>query len=75
METQRQHTHGHGGEGEGEMNGERSREAYTLTQVNRQPVGICRMTQGAQTGLCNNLERREGDSRGRGQSSPVVNSC
>ena len=49
METQRQHTHGHGGEGEGEMNGERSREAYTLTHVNRQPVGICRMTQGAHT--------------------------
>ena len=25
-------------------------EAYTLTHVNRQPMGICYMTQGTQTG-------------------------
>ena len=25
-------------------------EAYTLTHVNRQPMGICCMTQGTQTG-------------------------
>ena len=37
-------------EGEGEMNPESSMDAYTLTYVNRQPMGICRMTQGTQTG-------------------------
>jgi len=37
-------------EGEGEMNGERSMDACTPTFVNRQPVGICCMTQGTQTG-------------------------
>ena len=39
-----------GGEGEGEMNGESSMEAYTLTYVNRQPLGIYFMgIQGTQT--------------------------
>ena len=37
-------------EGESEMNGESSMEAYTLTHVNRQPMGICCTTQGTQTG-------------------------
>ena len=36
-------------EGEGEMNGESSMDTCTLTFVNRQPVGICCMTQGTQT--------------------------
>ena len=52
-------TYGQGwveGEGEGEMNGESSMEAYILTYVSRQPMGICCMTQGTQTGFCNNLE-------------------
>ena len=47
---------GRGEEGEGEMNGESSMEAYTLTYVNRQPMGICCMTQGTQPGLGNNLK-------------------
>ena len=34
----------------GEMNGESSMGAYTLTYVNRWPMGICCMTQGTQTG-------------------------
>ena len=37
-------------EGEGAMNPESSMDAYTLTYVNKQPMGICRMTQGTQTG-------------------------
>ena len=41
---------GWGEEGEGETNGESSMEACTLTYVNRWPMGICRMTQGTQTG-------------------------
>ena len=41
---------GAGEEGEGETNGESSLEACTLTYVNRWPMGICRMTQGPQTG-------------------------
>ena len=36
-------------EGDGEINGEGSGDAYTLTYVNREPVGICCMTQGTQT--------------------------
>ena len=36
-------------EGEGEMNGESSMDACTPTFINRQPVGICCMTQGTQT--------------------------
>ena len=40
-----------GGEGgEGEMNGKSSMDAYTLTYVNREPMGICCMTQGTQSG-------------------------
>ena len=40
-----------GGEGgEGEMNGKSSMDAYTLIYVNREPMGICCMTQGTQTG-------------------------
>ena len=39
-----------GKEREGEINGESSVDAYTLTHVNRQPTGICCMTQGTQTG-------------------------
>ena len=54
----REQTHDKGGgeEGEGEVNEESSMEAYALTYVNRQPMGICCMTQGTQTGLCNNLD-------------------
>ena len=37
-------------EGEGEINGESSIEANTSTYVNRQPMGICCMTQGTQMG-------------------------
>ena len=37
-------------EREGEINGESSIDACTLTHVNRQPMGICCMTQGTQTG-------------------------
>ena len=40
-------------EGDGEINGEGSGDAYTLTYVNRQPMGIFSMTQRTQTGLCN----------------------
>ena len=39
-----------GGGEKGEMNGESSMEAYTPTYVNRQPMGICYMTQGTQMG-------------------------
>ena len=39
-----------GEEREGEMKRESSMEAYTLTHVNRQPMGVCCMTQGTQTG-------------------------
>ena len=39
-----------GQEEEGEINGESSMDAYTLTYVNRQSMGICCMTQGTQTG-------------------------
>ena len=41
---------GGGDEGESEMTGESSVDAYTLTYVNREPMGICWMTQGTQTG-------------------------
>ena len=37
-------------EREGEINGDSSMDAYTLTYINRQPMGICCMTQGIQTG-------------------------
>ena len=40
---------GGGEEGEDEMNGESSVETYTLPYV-KQPMGICCMTQGTQTG-------------------------
>ena len=40
---------GHSREGEGGMNGESSMETYTVPYVNTEPVGICRMPQGAQT--------------------------
>ena len=39
-----------GEQGEGEMNEDSSMDAYTQTYVNRQPMGICCMTQGNQTG-------------------------
>ena len=41
---------GGGEEEEGQINGESSMGAYTLTYVKRQPMGICCMTQGTQTG-------------------------
>ena len=41
---------GWGEEGEGEMNGQSSVDAYTLTYVNRRPMGICYKTQRTQTG-------------------------
>ena len=37
-------------EGEREINEESAMDAYRVTQVNRQPMGICCMTQGTQTG-------------------------
>ena len=36
---------GGGNEGESEINEENSMGAYTLTYVNREPMGICCMTQ------------------------------
>ena len=56
-------------------------DAYTLTYVNRQPMGICHMTQGTQTGALLQPKgigmggRWEGDSRVRGHMYPKVNSC
>ena len=41
---------GGGNEGEGETNEENSMDAYTLTYVNRQQMGICYMTRRTQTG-------------------------
>ena len=41
---------GGGQDGESEMNGESSMDAYAPTFVNRQPMGICCMAQGTQTG-------------------------
>ena len=41
---------GVGEEGQGEMNGESSMDAYTLTYVNREPMGICCITHRTQTG-------------------------
>ena len=37
---------GGGEEGEGEVNGEHSMDVYAVANVNRQPMGICCMTQG-----------------------------
>ena len=45
----RKQTCRHGREGESETSGERSMETYTVPHANRQPVGICSMTQEAQT--------------------------
>ena len=56
---------GGGEEGEGEMNGESSMDAYTLTYVNRQPMGIHCMTQELKLGLRNNLEGWEWVGGGR----------
>ena len=36
--------------------GESGMERYTLSHVNRAPVGICRMTQELNLGLCDNFE-------------------
>ena len=41
---------GRGEEGMGEINGESSTDAFILTYVNSQPMGICCMTQGTQMG-------------------------
>ena len=41
---------GRGEEREGERNEESSMGTYTLTYVKRQPMEICCMTQGSQTG-------------------------
>lgn len=66
MQTQRRDVRTRvGGEGEGETHGERSRDAYTLTYVNRQSMGTFCMTRGTQTGLCNNLDRWEWAGSGR----------
>ena len=49
----REETYGQGRveeEGEGEVNGGSSVEAYILTYVRRQPIGICCVAQGTQTG-------------------------
>ena len=65
---------GWGEEGEGGLSGESSTEAYTLTYV-KQPMGICWMTQGTQTGLLEQPRgvgkggRWQGGSRGWGHMS------
>ena len=41
---------GWGRRGRGEIKGESSMEACTITYVNREPTGICYMTQGTQSG-------------------------
>ena len=41
---------GGGQDEQSEMNGESSMDAYAPTFVNRQPMGICYMAQGTQTG-------------------------
>ena len=41
---------GGGQDGEGKINGKSSMDAYAPTFVNRQPMGICCMAQGTQTG-------------------------
>ena len=46
---QREQTYGHR-QGPGGQRGESGMDVYTLTYVNRQPMGICCMTQGTQTG-------------------------
>ena len=42
---------GGGEEEEGEINGDSGMDAYTLTYVSRQSMGISCMTQGTQTGV------------------------
>ena len=39
--------------------------SYTLTSVKTQPMGTCRLTQGTQAGLCDNLEGWEWTGGGR----------
>ena len=46
----REQTMEKGGGEEGEINGDISMDAYTLTYVNRYPMGICSMTQRTQMG-------------------------
>ena len=63
------------------MNGESNMEAYTLTYVNKQPMGICCRTQGTQTGTLS--QPREWDGVGGGREvkkggdicTPMVNIC
>ena len=61
--------------------GESSMDAHTLTHVNIWPMATCWVTQGIQTGLCNNLEgwewvrgRRE-TQEGGDICTHMVNSC
>ena len=64
----------------GGTNGESSVETYALPYV-KQPVGISCTTQGAQTGLCDNLQGWEGVGGGgkvqeRGDTGiPAADSC
>ena len=63
------------------MNGESSMEAYTLTFVNRWPMGICCMTQGTQTGALYQPKRVrrggrwEGAQEGGDICIPMTESC
>lgn len=61
--------------GDSEINGEGSRDAYTLSYVNRQPMGIFSMTQRTQTGLCNTWRvEMVGGIFKEGLCTPMVNS-
>ena len=61
---QREQTYGHSGEGEGGVNGESSKETYTLPYV-KEPVEICCMMQSSTPGLWDNLEGWDGVRDGR----------
>ena len=55
---------GGGEEGEGKMHGEKTIEIYKTT-CNRQPMGICSMTQGTQTGALQQPEGWDEEEDGR----------
>ena len=61
---EKEQTYGHSGAGEGGVNGESSRETYTLPYV-KEPVEICCMMQSSTPGLCDNREGWDGVRDGR----------
>ena len=69
-----------GEEGEGGMCGQKHGHLHYHMQK-RQPMGICCLSQGTQTSLCNNLEGWDGEGSGReGQEGgdicvPMTDSC